>query len=135
MVIAGVLDDSFAHFECQIQSAECRIALLKILDDPQRMQVVVKGKSVPAHRGIERFFSGVTEWRMSDVMHQCQSLDEIDIESELSGDGARNLRDLKSMRQAVSKVVGIAAGEDLRLCLKAAESARVNYAVAIALEI
>ena len=50
------------------------------------------------------------------------------------GDGARNLRHLHGVRQARAEVVGVAAGEDLRLVLQAAKGARVDDAIAVALE-
>ena len=73
VIIARVLDDSLAHFERQIQSAEGSVSLLKVLDDSQRVQVVVKEKSVPSHRRIQRLLPGMAEWRMADVMHECES--------------------------------------------------------------
>ncbi len=72
--------------------------------------------------------------RMPDVVHQRQRLGQIDIQIERSGDGARDLRDFHGVRQAGAEVVGVAAGEDLRLVLQPAKGARVDDAVAIALE-
>ncbi len=130
-----MLDDAFADFEGQIQSAERGIAELEIFDDTQRVQIVIEGKSVLAHRGVERLFSGVPERWMADVVDQRQRFDQIDVEPELRGDGARDLRNFDGMRQAVAEMVGIAAGEDLRLSFETAKSARVDNAVAIALKI
>jgi hypothetical protein len=39
------------------------------------------------------------------------------------------------VRQAIAEMIGVAAGEDLRLGLKPAEGAGVNHAIAVALEI
>src|SRR5207237_1130885 len=74
IVIARMLNNSFPHFECQVQSAKCCIALFEILDDSQRVQVVIKEKSVPPHGTIERFLSGVTEWKMTGVVTQSWGL-------------------------------------------------------------
>ena len=43
----------------------------------KRMQVVVKEEAVLAHGGVERFFAGVSERRMADVVDQGQSLDQV----------------------------------------------------------
>ncbi len=83
----------------------------------------------------ERFLAGVAEGRMADVVDQSQGLGEIDVEAQRSGDGAGDLRDFEGVGEAVAEVVGVAAGEDLRLGFQAAESAGVNDAVAVALEI
>src|SRR3954454_11777437 len=135
IVIARVLDDSFAYFKSQIQAAKCSVTLFEVLDYAQRMQVVVKEKSVTPHSHIQRLFSGMTERGMSNVVHQIQALNQISIESKLGGDGARNLRDLKRVRQAITKMIGIAAGEDLRLSLKPPKRARMDHAITVALKI
>src|SRR5438552_11437994 len=53
-VIAGVFDDALTHLEGQIQSPKSRVAKLEILHDPQRLQVVVEGFTMSAHRRIQR---------------------------------------------------------------------------------
>ena len=68
-------------------------------------------------------------------MHQGQRFDQVGVETELGGDGARDLRDFDGVRQAVAEVVGIAAGENLGLRFQAAEGAGVDDAVAIALKV
>ena len=55
LIVAGVLDDAFAHGEGQIQAAKCGIALFKPGDDAQRVQVVVKAESVGAERRSSAF--------------------------------------------------------------------------------
>ncbi len=67
-------------------------------------------------------------------MHQRQRLDQIHIQVERRGDGARDLRHLDGVRQARAEVVGVAAREDLRLVLQPPEGAGVNDAVAVALK-
>ena len=89
-----MLDDAFAHLEGEVQAAKGGVALLEVLHDAQGVQVVIEEKPVGAHGGVESFLSGVAEWRMAEIMHQRQRLDQIDIQAERAGDGARNLRDL-----------------------------------------
>jgi hypothetical protein len=53
----------------------------------------------------------------------------------LGGDGTRDLRDFDGVGQAIAKVVGVAAGENLGLRFQTAEGAGVNDSVAVALKI
>jgi hypothetical protein len=87
------------------------------------------------HSGVEGFFSGVAEWGMPDVMHQGQSLGEVVVESELRGDGTRNLRDFDGVGEAVAKMIGVAACEDLGLRFQPSEGAGVDDAVAVTLKV
>src|SRR5208283_5506934 len=100
----------------------------------QRLEVVVEELAVLPHQQIERAFARVAKRRMSDVVNQRKRLDEIDVQVERCGDGARDLRDLHGVRQARAEMVRVAAGEDLSLVLKAAKGARMDDAVAVALE-
>ena len=99
------------------------------------MQIVVEEKSVLAHGGVERFFAGVAERRMADVVDQRQRFDQIDVEVERAGDGAGDLRDFDGVGEAVAEVVGVAAGEDLRLGFQPAKGAGMNDAIAVALKV
>src|SRR5438477_367376 len=55
--------------------------------------------------------------------------------NQLGCDRPRDLRDFKGVRQAISKVVGVSASENLGLGFEAAESSRMNYAVTVSLKI
>jgi hypothetical protein len=99
------------------------------------MQIVVERKTVLAHGGVERFFSGMAEGWMTDVVDKGQGFNQVAIKSELGPDGARNLRDLDGVRQPIAKVVGVAAGKDLRLGFQSPKGARMDNAVAIPLKV
>ena len=73
--------------------------------------------------------------RVSDVVDERQSFDQINIQSELGCNRPRDLRDFKGVRQAISKVVGVSSSENLGFGFEAAESSRVNYPVTVALKI
>jgi len=88
-----------------------------------------------AHRCVESLFSGVAEGRMADVVDQGQRFDQVTVQSELGGDGTRDLRDFDGVGQAIAKVVGVAARENLSLRLQTAEGAGMDDAVAVALKI
>jgi hypothetical protein len=72
---------------------------------------------------------------VADVVDQREGFGKINVEAERSGDGAGDLRDFQGVSEAVTEVVGIAAGEDLRLGFEAAEGAGVNNAVAVTLKV
>ena len=133
-VVVRVLDDAFANFEGKIQSAKGGVAEFEIFDDAERVQIVVERKSVLAHRGIKSFFAGMAKGWMADIVDQRQRFDQVAVQSELGGDRARDLRNFDRMRQAIAKVVGVAARENLSLRFQTAKCARMNDAVAIAMK-
>ena len=83
-IVAGVLDDAFAHFKSEVEAAEGRIAQLEVLDDAQRMQIVIEEQSVLAHGRVEDLFAGVSKRRVADVVDQGQSFHQVDVETELA---------------------------------------------------
>src|SRR5579872_28477 len=135
LIIMRVFDDALANFECKVESAKGCIAQLEVFHDAQRVQVVIEKISVLAHRNVERFFSGMPEWGMTHIVHQRQSLDQIHVQAKLSRDGSRNLRNFNRVSQPITKVVGMAASENLSFCLKPAKGPGVNNAVAVTLKI
>ena len=69
---------------------------------------------------------------MPDVMHKGERLGKFRVQTQCSGHCAGNLRNLKRVGEPITKMIGIADGEDLGLGFEAAEGARMNDAVAIA---
>jgi hypothetical protein len=72
---------------------------------------------------------------MAEVVHECERFDQVSIQSQLRGDRAGDLRDLDGMRKPVAEMIGIPAGEDLRLCFQPSKSAGMHHAVPVALEV
>ena len=128
-----MLNDAFAHFEGQIQSAKSSVALFEVFHDAQSMQVVIEKKTVLAHGGVKRLFSRMAKGRMAEVMHQRQGFGQIHVEVECSRDGAGNLRNLDGVSEPVAKVIGIAPRENLSLVFQPPKGARMDDAVAVAL--
>src|SRR5215831_17801539 len=118
-----MFDDAFADLEGEVESPKSSVALLEIFHNAQRVQVVIEGKTVLAHRGVERLFPGVAERRMADVVNERQDFGEIYVQRECSGNGSGDLRDFQCMGQAVAEVIGVAAGEDLGFGFQTPESA------------
>src|ERR1017187_3380664 len=76
----------------------------------------------------------MSKGRMADVVNQSQRLDQINIQVERGGNGARDLRHLHGVGQTSTEVVGVAAGEDLRLVFQPAEGAGMDHAIAVPLK-
>ena len=55
--------------------------------------------------------------------------------AERAGDGARDLRYFDGVSETIAEMVGVAAGENLRLGFETAKGAGVNDAVAVALKV
>ena len=51
--------------------------MLEILDNAQRVQVVIEVAAVRAHGGVESVLAGMPERRMADIVRQRQRLDQI----------------------------------------------------------
>jgi hypothetical protein len=64
-----VFDDAFANAERKIQSAMRSIPLLKVINDPQRMNVMVESAAMTLEGAVQRPLSSVPEWWMADVMN------------------------------------------------------------------
>jgi len=69
-VVAGVLHDSLAHGEGEVEAAHGCVAFFKPGDDAQCVQVVVKSQPVCAEALIESFLPSVAKRRVADVVHQ-----------------------------------------------------------------
>ncbi len=72
---------------------------------------------------------------MANIVHQGERLHQVNVQAELGGDGARDLRDFNRVGQAVAEMVGVTAGEDLRLGFQAAKRPGMDDPVAIALKV
>jgi hypothetical protein len=129
-----VFDDAFAHRERQVQSSVRGIPLLEVLDDAQRMQIVVEPQAVLLEAAVERTLAGVAEGRVADVVDEGEGFREIFVQPERFRDLASDLRDFHGVREARTEVVGGARGEDLGFSGKAPKSARLDNAFPVALE-
>src|SRR5882724_1756706 len=126
-----MLDDAFANFKSEIQAGKIEVTLFELLDDAQRVQIVIEKTAVRPHQFVELSLAGMPEGRMADIVDESKRFGELGVQAQRGSDGARDLRDFQRMRQPVAEVVGIARGENLRLGFEAPEGSRVNDAVAI----
>src|SRR5579884_2649637 len=130
-----MLNDSFTDLEHEIQPTKRRVAQLEVLDDAQGMQVVIKEEAVLLHDAVESFFSRMPKGRMPDVVGEGEGFHEIDIQTQLSGNRSRDLSNFNGVGQAISEMIRIASGKDLRLGLKPPKGTGMNDSVSVALEI
>ncbi len=117
----------------EVEAVEGAVALLELVDHAQRLQVVLEA-AVRLHALVQRVLPGVPERRVAEVVRQRDRLDQILVHAELPCDRAADLRDLERVRQARAEEVAFVVDEDLRLVLEPPERARVDHAVAVALE-
>ena len=85
---------------------------------------------------VEGLFAGVAEGWVADVVGECEGFSELLVQAKGSGDGAGDLGDFESVREAAAEVVtrkiACEAGEDLCFSGEAAEGACVQNAGAVA---
>jgi len=95
---------------------------------------MVEVQAIGLQLAIQRLFTGMPERRMSDVMDQRQSFDQLFIQFQGGGSGAGDLSDFNRMRESAAEVIGIAMSEHLRFSRKAAKGSRMNDTIAITLK-
>jgi len=127
-----MLHDAFADFEREIEAVEPNVAVLEVLHNAKRVQIMIEAAAVGAHQLVEFPFSGMAKRRMADVMHQCQRLNKFRVDAKGGRYSAGNLGDLERVGQPVAKMIGEAGAEDLRLCFEPSERAGMDDAVAVA---
>jgi len=128
----AMLEDALARLERQVEPGELRIALLELVHDAQRLQVVLEPAEL-AHALVERILARVAERRVADVVREADGLRERLVQAQRAGHAARNLRDFERVRQAGAVEVALVVDEDLGLVDQAAERRRVDDAVAVPL--
>ena len=70
-----MLQDAFAHFERQVEARELGVALLELVDDAQRLQVVLEA-AVVAHALVERVLARVAERRVAEIVREADGFGE-----------------------------------------------------------
>ena len=129
-----MLNYPLAHLEAEIQPWEPRITMFVGFNGTQRLDFVFEALAKRPHHTIERLFPGVREGGMAYVVGERERFRQVFIQPQCICHGAGDLRDLDRMSKAVTKMIRQRGREDLRLMFQPPESARMNNAVAIALE-
>src|SRR5262249_44223109 len=128
----AMLEYPLARLEREIQTSEARVPFLELVDDAQRLEIVLEAAEL-AHAIVERVLARVTERRMSQVVGEADRLDEILVQLERARDRARDLRDLERVREPRAIQIALVVHEHLRLVDEPAERGCVDHAIAVAL--
>ena len=134
LVKARVFLQSLAHLVAEIQAREFRVAQLDHVHDAQALLIVIEA-AVLVHQLVERLLARVPKGRMPEVVRERDDLGEILIQPERARDGARDVRDFKSVRKPRAQVIAGAVQKDLRLVFQPPERAAVDHTRAVALVI
>ena len=110
------------------------VALLEMLNDTQRVEIVVEAPPMTAEAAVQCALTGMPEWRMADVVNKRKRLGQIFVQAKRGGNGPGNLCDLDGVGQAAAKMVGRPAGKYLRLARETPEGAGLHNALAVTLE-
>ena len=130
---AVVLHQTFECFPGQVQPVEIGIAVFELGNEPKRMRVVIEAAEIQS-RGVQRFFAGMAERRVAEIVGERQGFGEILVQRQNARETARDLRHLQRMRQPRAVIVAFVLHEDLRLVLEPAEGGGVDDAIAVALD-
>ena len=128
----AVFEDALAGFEHQVEAGEVRIFRLELVDDTQRLQVVLEAPEFP-HAGVELVLSGVSERRVAEIMSEADGLGQRFIELQRVGHRATDLRNLEGVCQARSVQVAFVIDEHLGLVHQPPERRGVDYPVPVPL--
>ena len=134
VVVARVLDDALTNAKRQVEPAMRGVPLLEVLDDAQRMEVVVEATPVAGKAAVQRALTGVPKGRMTDIVNQRKRLGQIFVQAKRSRNRPGDLRDLNRVGQAAAKMIGRPAGKYLRLPGEPPEGAGLHNALAIPLK-
>jgi hypothetical protein len=65
-----MLDEAFERFPAKVQAVEARVSTLKIRNDAQCLDVVIKA-TVPGKAFVKRSLTGMAERRVTEIMCEC----------------------------------------------------------------
>ncbi len=77
----------------------------------------------------------MAEGRVAQVVRQRDGFDQVLVQAQVAGDGARNLRHFQAMGEPGAEQVTFMVDEDLGLVLEPPEGRAMDDAVAVALEL
>src|SRR2546428_7416813 len=101
-----MLNDAFAHFKSEVKSGELEIPMFELLDDAQRVKIVIECGAICLHQLVQLAFTGVTKRRMANVVNQSESLDKFGVDAESGGYGPCSFRGVPRVREAISGMFG-----------------------------
>jgi hypothetical protein len=81
VALRAVLEDAFARLEHEVETREIGVLRLELIDDSQRLQVVLEA-SVVSHARIQRVLPGVAEGRVPEVVGETNGLGQRFIQAQ-----------------------------------------------------
>src|SRR5579872_3989519 len=73
-IVPRMLHNPLANLKREIQPGEIKIALLKLLHDSQRVQIMIEISGMLPHPRIEPAFACMPKWRMPNIVNERQRL-------------------------------------------------------------
>ena len=129
-----VLGQALESFPREIQSGEVGVFSLEYLDDAAALSVVFEA-AVILHEFVEGLLAGMAARRVAKVVREGDGLGEILVEPQCTGDVPGDGGHFHRVGEACAEMLPAAAEENLCLVLQSAEGARMDDAVAVALEL
>ena len=90
--------------------------------------------SVALDGGVERLLPGMAKGAVTDVMPECDCLDEVFVDPDCPADSPRDLRDLERVSETGAVVVAVGVDEYLGFVFQAPECLLVQNPVPIPLK-
>ena len=132
ILFGTMLEDALTCLEHQVEAGEVRILGFQLVDNAQRLQIVLETAVIP-HARVQGILPGVPERRVPQVVGKTDRLDQSFVQLQRDRNGTGYLRDLERMRQASTVQIAFMVDEHLGLVNEPAECRRVNDAVTVAL--
>ena len=130
---AVVFGDAFERFPSQVQAVKIGVAMFEVGDQAQRVGVVIEAAE-RLHAFGQRVFAGMAERRVAEIVRERQRFGEVFMQAQRAADGAGELRDFETVREARAVMVAFVVDEHLRFIFETAEGGGMDDAIAVALE-
>ena len=95
---------------------------------------MVEAQTVLPHLQVQGLFARVGEGGVPDIVRQGERFGEVFVQSEGTGNGPRNLRNLNRVGEPIAKMIGEGGSKDLGFIFQAAECPGMNHAVTVPLK-
>jgi len=99
------------------------------------MQVVIEKETVLTHESVKCLFASMSKGRVTDIVDKGQGFDQVHIDMQSRRERTGYLRNFEGVSETVAEMIGIPAGENLRLRFQPTKRARVYDAVTVPLKV
>jgi hypothetical protein len=126
----AMFENALTRFVSEIQAGKIRVLRFEVVDDTQRLKVVLESTMV-SHARIQGILSGMAERRVTEIVREADCLNKGLVDSKCARNGSRDLRNFQRVRQPGSIQIAFVIDENLRLVHQAAKCRRVNNSVPV----